>query len=249
MALRLIEVVSIQAFFCCKIPERLFDIPQLSPVFCLDVELNVVERLVALRLVVNVDALNVVFHLSLEEVFDGSVAGSALHLLLQTVTEDPVQLLGIVLSEGIGRVPAEGPHQFFTVHSLVGRLQLVENILEGMDQRRRSSLRLVCCLLFVPIFVAGDAIYNLPELANVEKTLQQTIHVACCTMVLQTDVACLLFGVVIVACVDVVRLSDVALCTEIQGIVVIASQPTRLWRQLGHSNHVVPTSVNPFLAE
>mmetsp|Transcript_98340 Transcript_98340/g.283780 ORF Transcript_98340/g.283780 Transcript_98340/m.283780 type:complete len:350 (-) Transcript_98340:999-2048(-) len=62
----LISVVALQSLLRRELSQRLFDVAQLLPALALDVELDVIEGLVAARLVVHIDALDVVFHLALE---------------------------------------------------------------------------------------------------------------------------------------------------------------------------------------
>mmetsp|Transcript_64905 Transcript_64905/g.169916 ORF Transcript_64905/g.169916 Transcript_64905/m.169916 type:complete len:237 (+) Transcript_64905:1138-1848(+) len=138
--LRLVGVVALEGLLRGELLEGLLDAVQLLTPLPLDVQLDVVEGLVASRLVVHVDALDVVLHLALEQTLDRPVHGRALHLLLEPVAEDPAELLGVMLREGVHGVPAEGFHELAAVHSLVRSLQLVEDILQRLDQWRRLLL-------------------------------------------------------------------------------------------------------------
>mmetsp|Transcript_56186 Transcript_56186/g.171121 ORF Transcript_56186/g.171121 Transcript_56186/m.171121 type:complete len:383 (-) Transcript_56186:558-1706(-) len=144
--LGLVGVVALERFLRGEFPERLLDAAQFLAALALDVELNVVKRFVAARLVIDVDALDVILHLALEQALDRAIHGPALHLLLDPVAQDPVQLLYIMLREGVHRVPAKRFHQLAAIHGLIRGLQLVEDVLQGLDQRRRLSLALVRAL-------------------------------------------------------------------------------------------------------
>mmetsp|Transcript_88915 Transcript_88915/g.247009 ORF Transcript_88915/g.247009 Transcript_88915/m.247009 type:complete len:712 (-) Transcript_88915:818-2953(-) len=134
MALCFVRVVALQRLLSCELSQRLLNGPQLLAPLALDVQLYVVESLVAAGLVVHIDALDVVLHLALEEPFDGTVHGCALHLLFQPIAQDPVELLRVVLGEGIHGVPTKGLHELAAVDRLIGRLQPVENVLESHDE-------------------------------------------------------------------------------------------------------------------
>mmetsp|Transcript_139523 Transcript_139523/g.246599 ORF Transcript_139523/g.246599 Transcript_139523/m.246599 type:complete len:227 (-) Transcript_139523:313-993(-) len=136
MALSFVCIVPLQRLLCCEVTEGLLDILELLAPLALDVELNVIKCLVTLGLVIHVDALDVVLHLSLKESFDGAIHGCALHLFLQPVAEDAVKLLCIMLSEGVHSVPTKRLHQLAAIHGLIRRLQLVEHVLQSLNQWR-----------------------------------------------------------------------------------------------------------------
>lgn len=66
-----------------------------------------VELLAPRRLKVDVDALDVALHLAAEQAVDGAVGLGALHLGLELVAQDAVELLHVVLQERVEALPAE----------------------------------------------------------------------------------------------------------------------------------------------
>mmetsp|Transcript_64904 Transcript_64904/g.169908 ORF Transcript_64904/g.169908 Transcript_64904/m.169908 type:complete len:424 (+) Transcript_64904:1138-2409(+) len=265
--LRLVGVVALEGLLRGELLEGLLDAVQLLTPLPLDVQLDVVEGLVASRLVVHVDALDVVLHLPLEEPLDGAVHRRALHLLLKAVAEDPVELLSIVLREGVHRVPPEGLHQLPAVHGLLRSLQSVEDVLQGVDERRRLAsigLALVGGLVALPARVLGgreillarrvwrvftiDGVDDLPELAHVEEALEKPVHVAGGSVVHEADAAGLLPVVVVVAVDDdAVRLPAVARRPDEEG--VVGAEPAGLGREVRCPHYVVPAAVDAVLRE
>mmetsp|Transcript_35695 Transcript_35695/g.79388 ORF Transcript_35695/g.79388 Transcript_35695/m.79388 type:complete len:458 (-) Transcript_35695:917-2290(-) len=98
--LRLVLVGSIHDLHLTVLLKRLVDV-----LAALDVQLQVHERLIAGGLVVHVDALNVVGGVALKQLVDNLLHAGALHLLLQLLTQHPVELLHVVLHERIVRAP------------------------------------------------------------------------------------------------------------------------------------------------
>mmetsp|Transcript_92838 Transcript_92838/g.271756 ORF Transcript_92838/g.271756 Transcript_92838/m.271756 type:complete len:243 (-) Transcript_92838:420-1148(-) len=242
MALCLVCIVTLKGLFSSELTQRLFDGPELLATFALDVQLDVVEGLVAPGLVVDVYAFNVILHLALKETLDGTIHGRSLHLLLQPVAEYPVQLLRIMLCEGVHGVPAEGLHQLAAVHRLVGGLELVEDVLQSLDERGRAALALLAAglrqVLRVALLagalrgrlLAVDGVDDPAELAHVEQALEEAIHVASSSVVLQANVARILLAVVVAAHVDAVSLPDVARRAQAQR--VLRAEPAGLLSEL-----------------
>mmetsp|Transcript_10917 Transcript_10917/g.26225 ORF Transcript_10917/g.26225 Transcript_10917/m.26225 type:complete len:480 (-) Transcript_10917:830-2269(-) len=204
IAFCLVGVLSFESFLCREIMQRIHNVLHLLPEFTFDVQLNVIECLIAPRLVVHVNALYVVLHFTFKKPLNRSIGRCILHSLLQSIAKDPVQLLCIVLGESIHCIPSERLHQLFAVDGQIRRLHFVENILQGMNQLRRSlkvvafiSSASILCILRVRI-LALNGVHNPAELPNVEQTLQQPIHVAGCTMILQAGEPGLLFAAVII---------------------------------------------------
>ena len=100
-ALALVLVVAVEHLLLDVLVERGVEV--LTP---LDRHLQVVVLLVAQRLVVDVDARHVVGEFATEEVLHRALDRGALHLLLELLDEHAVELLHVVLHEGV--VPACG---------------------------------------------------------------------------------------------------------------------------------------------
>mmetsp|Transcript_7650 Transcript_7650/g.19494 ORF Transcript_7650/g.19494 Transcript_7650/m.19494 type:complete len:1162 (-) Transcript_7650:210-3695(-) len=167
---RHVLVLAVEELLGNILVERLVDV--LPP---LHRELQVVERLLAPRLVLHVDALDVVGELALEEVRHRPLDRRALHLLLELVDEDAVQLLHVVLHESIRRVPAEGFGQLLRRHRRVRVLQLIEDALQREWDRR----------LRVLLLPGRHVVHRLAEEGDVLEGLQQRVHVARGALVLQ----------------------------------------------------------------
>mmetsp|Transcript_129327 Transcript_129327/g.322395 ORF Transcript_129327/g.322395 Transcript_129327/m.322395 type:complete len:237 (+) Transcript_129327:2754-3464(+) len=192
VALSLVGVIPLQRFLRSELSQGLLDVAKLLSALALDVQLDVVKGFVAPRLVIDVDALDVVLEFTLKEPLDGPIHRGALHLLLDTIAQDSVQLLRIVLCEGVHRVPTERLHELPAVYRLVCSLQLVEHILQCLDQRRRLPFAIIdrrrvpdagglahgtfmCRVLLarsIWVVIAIDGVHYPSELANMEETLQ-----------------------------------------------------------------------------
>lgn len=80
-----------------------------------------------------------------------------------------------MLHEGVNRVPTEALGELLGADGLVGKLQLVENALEGERHRPCAVIRL-----------RGHLVHRLAQLVREVQSLQQGVHVACGSLVLQT---------------------------------------------------------------
>mmetsp|Transcript_18105 Transcript_18105/g.39862 ORF Transcript_18105/g.39862 Transcript_18105/m.39862 type:complete len:667 (-) Transcript_18105:888-2888(-) len=129
MPFRFVGIVTLQGLLRGEIVQRFVDVLHLLTSFALDVQLNIIEGFVPPGRIVHINALDVIFHLTFKQSLDGPVRRGALHTLLHSVAENPIEFLRIMLREGIGGVPPEGLHQFSAIHSLVRSLELVEHIL------------------------------------------------------------------------------------------------------------------------
>ncbi|GIX64831.1 DNA mismatch repair protein, putative [Babesia caballi] len=135
VALGLVHVVSAQNLSFSQLLQGLVNVRA-----ALDVQLDVLERLHAAGLVVNVDALNVGLHLALEHLLNRPLDGGALHLLLHLVKQKLQELVRVLLGEHVGRVPAEGPHQLLAGRGARRVLQLVKEVLQGQPNARNPGL-------------------------------------------------------------------------------------------------------------
>mmetsp|Transcript_10812 Transcript_10812/g.33786 ORF Transcript_10812/g.33786 Transcript_10812/m.33786 type:complete len:218 (+) Transcript_10812:985-1638(+) len=199
MAPSVIGVVVLERLLAGEVADGLLQRCQVATSLVLDVQLEVVERLITSGAVVDVHTFDVVLHLALKEPLDGAVHRRALHLLLQPVAEQAVELLRIVLHEGVRCVPAKGAHELPAGHGCLARLQPVKEVLQSHQQRLRRPL-FPTAAAAVDRLVARDArllrrlgavngVDDVAEAADVEERLQQAVHVARRAMVLQPDVA------------------------------------------------------------
>mmetsp|Transcript_23871 Transcript_23871/g.51155 ORF Transcript_23871/g.51155 Transcript_23871/m.51155 type:complete len:209 (-) Transcript_23871:656-1282(-) len=117
---------------------------------------------------------------------DGVLHPRALHLLFELLAQHSVQLLDIMLREGIHRVPPKGPGQVLGGHRVRVELHLVE---EALQRQRQALVRQIRLL-------RRHVVHRLPEVREVEQGLQQRVHVARGPLVLEAHVAGLLPRVV-----------------------------------------------------
>mmetsp|Transcript_9499 Transcript_9499/g.22726 ORF Transcript_9499/g.22726 Transcript_9499/m.22726 type:complete len:282 (-) Transcript_9499:207-1052(-) len=220
IAFSLIKVVTVKHLIRSELFHGLLYGLEVVSLLALDVQLNVIKRFAAFGSVVDIEALDVVFHLAFEEPLDGAIHWSAFHLLLQSITQDPVQLLRIVLGECICGVPTKGLHQLLAVDSLLGGLQSVKDILQGLDQGDISFCVGVACFLHRRIFLllAFDGVNDSPELSGMEEALQQTVHVARCAVVHQADISGFLPTVEVLTSLNTVSLSNTNACSEAKAV-------------------------------
>eukprot|EP00968_Pinguiococcus_pyrenoidosus_P010882 scaffold870_cov268-Pinguiococcus_pyrenoidosus.AAC.84 len=147
----------------------------------LEREAQVQERVGALRLVAAVVALAVVDHGAFVEVLDDAVLPGVTERVLQSVQEDPQELLDVLLLEGIVFRPTERLRQRLRGHEGVAtELQRGE---EPLQMVRHALISGPVLLLVVLICIHGR-----PELRRHEESLQQAVHVARCTLVREADV-------------------------------------------------------------
>mmetsp|Transcript_66753 Transcript_66753/g.159654 ORF Transcript_66753/g.159654 Transcript_66753/m.159654 type:complete len:211 (-) Transcript_66753:1090-1722(-) len=139
MAFSLIGIVTFQDLHLGVILQGLLNVLQFLAPLTFDVELDVIKRFVSLGLVININALDEVLHFTLKQSLDGPIHRSALHLLFEPITKNSVQFLRVVLCEGVHCVPTKRLHQLPTVNHRIRRLQLVEDILQGLDEWRCLS--------------------------------------------------------------------------------------------------------------
>mmetsp|Transcript_1048 Transcript_1048/g.2442 ORF Transcript_1048/g.2442 Transcript_1048/m.2442 type:complete len:420 (-) Transcript_1048:691-1950(-) len=142
------------------------------------VQLQVHEALCPRRLVIYVDTLNVVPRVPLKQLLNDALHARALHLLLQLLAQHAVELLHIMLHEGVVGVPAKrlGEH----LGRSRGRLEL-HFVKEVLKRERDVSLRL--------LVRGGHVVHALPEVVDVVERLQQGVHVARRALVLQAHKA------------------------------------------------------------
>mmetsp|Transcript_6879 Transcript_6879/g.15697 ORF Transcript_6879/g.15697 Transcript_6879/m.15697 type:complete len:203 (+) Transcript_6879:215-823(+) len=197
----LVLVLAVEALHFHVLVERGVDV--LAPLY---VQLQVHIRLLPLALVVDVDALDVVDDAALEQLLNRIFHHSALHLLLKLLTQDAVQLLHVVLHEAVVRVPPEARGKLLRCHGRVAVLQLVEQALQSERYAFARLLRLR----------GGHVVHSLAKVVQVVQCLQQAVHVACRSLILQPDVSRLLVAVVQVR----VALLDVHLGKDDERVVV-----------------------------
>mmetsp|Transcript_64893 Transcript_64893/g.146355 ORF Transcript_64893/g.146355 Transcript_64893/m.146355 type:complete len:403 (-) Transcript_64893:736-1944(-) len=119
VSLCLVGVVPLEGLLRCEVLEGLIDGHVVLAALALYVQLDVVECFIPLGLVVHIDTFDVILHLALKEPLDGTIHRCAFHLLLQSVAQNPVQLLCVVLCEGVHGVPTKRLHELSAVHCLV----------------------------------------------------------------------------------------------------------------------------------
>lgn len=152
----------------------------------LDVQLDVHERLLARRLVVDVDALYVVHGLALKQLVDLPLHARALHLFLQPVAQYSVQLLDVVLLEGVAAVPAKRLGEVGGADGGAAKLELVEHPLQRQGHAGGGGL----------LLAGGHVVHSLSEQVDVVEGLQQGVHVAGGPLVLKAHIPRLLLAVV-----------------------------------------------------
>lgn len=103
MLICFILVVSIQFLSSNVAPEAVF-----YGSILLDTELQRVEDLFSGRLILDIDALDHVLEFAFEKVLIGSLHFGALHLLLEFLTENAVELVDVLLLVSLVHVPAKG---------------------------------------------------------------------------------------------------------------------------------------------
>lgn len=86
------------------------------------------------RLKINVDALDVVLHLTLEQLRNGAFGRSSLHLDFQLVLKDTAELLDVVLHERIEGFPSKRFCELSGSYGLVGRLKVIKYALKSQSQ-------------------------------------------------------------------------------------------------------------------
>mmetsp|Transcript_24231 Transcript_24231/g.71937 ORF Transcript_24231/g.71937 Transcript_24231/m.71937 type:complete len:200 (-) Transcript_24231:859-1458(-) len=82
----------------------------------LDVQLQVHKGLLARRLVVDIDALDVIIRVALKQFVDDALDLGALHLLLKLFAQYAVELLHVVLHERVVRAPPKALSQVLSRH-------------------------------------------------------------------------------------------------------------------------------------
>lgn len=94
-------------------------------------QLNVDELLFACRLVININAFINVLNFSFEQLLKGALHRSVLHLLVELLVQDLVELADILLLVNVVDVPAECLQQLVGSHILllVAELEVVEDSL------------------------------------------------------------------------------------------------------------------------
>lgn len=127
----LILVLSIEPLLFDILFDALFDVGVAS-----DPQLNCVELVVARGLVLNVDALDHVLSLALEEAIVGSFDWCVLHLLVELVAEDAVELVDVLLLVDVLGVPAESLKQLVSSdEGCVAELEVIKDSLEAERNR------------------------------------------------------------------------------------------------------------------
>mgnify|MGYP007002762978 CR=1 FL=1 len=114
-------------------------------------------------------------HLSLKKTGNGFLHAGALHLLLHVVEEHPKKLLHVVLLKGVVSLPAKRLCQFFRVHWLIAKLQVVKDVLQGES----DACRLV-------VTFRGHLVHRFSQFVGEKERLQEGVHVAGGALVLQS---------------------------------------------------------------
>ena len=109
----------------------------------------------------------------------GPLDGRALHLVLELLHQHAVELLHVVLHEGVVRVPAKGLGQLLGADRRVRVLQLVEDAL----QRERDGGLGVLAVGRVHV------VHGLPKVRQVRQRLEQRVHVARRALILESHIA------------------------------------------------------------
>mmetsp|Transcript_18165 Transcript_18165/g.59353 ORF Transcript_18165/g.59353 Transcript_18165/m.59353 type:complete len:335 (-) Transcript_18165:347-1351(-) len=181
VTLRAVLVVVLQVFRLDVLVEACVEI--LVP---FDVKREVQESLFAVRLVVHVQALDIAHHLSPKKFVDCSLHARPLHLLLQPLAHDAIQLLHVMLLERLIGVPAERARQILGGDALLAELDLVKERLQRERDALARNIVLRC----------RHVVNRLAEAGDVKERLQQRVHVARRTLVLEPDEPGLLLRVV-----------------------------------------------------
>lgn len=142
-----------------------------------DVQLQVHERLLARALALHVDAPHKVLGVALKQPRDSAVDGRPLHLLLELLAQDAVELLHVVLHERVDRVPAERPRQVLGRHRRGAKLELEE---EALQRERDRGVRLV-------VGARRHVVHGPAERVEVVEGLEKRVHVAGRALVLEAD--------------------------------------------------------------
>mmetsp|Transcript_45257 Transcript_45257/g.75534 ORF Transcript_45257/g.75534 Transcript_45257/m.75534 type:complete len:336 (+) Transcript_45257:2106-3113(+) len=205
VALGLVLVVSVEHLNLDVLVEGLVEV-----LASLYVQRDVVEGFVALGCVLDVDALDKVLVLTLEEALDGTLDLSSLHLGLEVVREHAVELLDVVLRVRVLLRPTKRLCELGGADGALGELHAEEETLER--QRDRDLLT---------VTVRGHLVHSLSEVTEVVKGLEERVHVASGTLVLEANKAGLLLGILVerVGLVTSVGLEDDGGDTDDDGII------------------------------
>mmetsp|Transcript_60867 Transcript_60867/g.100699 ORF Transcript_60867/g.100699 Transcript_60867/m.100699 type:complete len:236 (+) Transcript_60867:3782-4489(+) len=125
MTLSVILVVTIQSLGQNFLVHRFVDIGTISYT-----DVHLIKRLVAGAFIRHVAALDVCPHLPLEEFVKHALRLRALHFLLKIITQQPHELLDVMLLESLLLIPTKRLGEFFGLDGFIAKLHFTKQALQ-----------------------------------------------------------------------------------------------------------------------